>query len=76
MAEPIPLRRRIYQLIREKGITTSQFEAETGIGRRILYENRKTQWSTLMGLAYYFGITVEELVAGTTMEERWEERLI
>ena len=66
----IPFSKRLSQLLRERGITVEQFEAD-GMSRRIIYEKRKRRRLTLMGLAYYLGITVEELVEGTTAEEDW-----
>lgn len=66
----IPFSKRLSQLLRERGITIEQFEAD-GMSRRIIYEKRKRRRLTLMGLAYYLGITVEELVEGTTAEEDW-----
>ena len=66
----IPFSKRLSQLLRERGITIEQFEAD-GMSRRIIYDKRKRRRLTLMGLAYYLGITVEELVDGTTAEEDW-----
>ena len=71
MHKPIPLGQRIRELLWERGITTAQFELDTGISRNILYKDRKTHRSMLMGLAYYFGITVEDLIRGTTAENRF-----
>lgn len=66
----IPFSRRLSQLLRERGITVEQFEAD-GMSRHIIYDKSKRRRVTLMGLAYYLGITVEELVEGTTAEEDW-----
>lgn len=66
----IPFSKRLSQLLRERGITIEQFEAD-GMSRHIIYDKRKRRHLTLMGLAYYLGITVEELVDGTTAEEDW-----
>ena len=66
----IPFSKRLSQLLRERGITIEQFEAD-GMSRRTIYNNRKHSRLTLMGLAYYLGITVEELVEGTTAEDDW-----
>lgn len=70
MSKPISFRQRLRELLWDREITTAQFEADTGICRGILYQDRKTHRSMLMALAYYFGITVEELVSGTTLEDR------
>lgn len=66
----IPFSKRLSQLLRERGITIEQFEAD-GMSKHIIYDKRKRRRLTLMGLAYYLGITVEELVYGTTAEEDW-----
>lgn len=66
----IPFSKRLSQLLRERGITVEQFEAD-GMSRHIIYDKSKRRRLTLMGLAYYLGITVEELVDGTTAEEDW-----
>lgn len=66
----IPFSKRLSQLLRERGITIEQFEAD-GMSKHIIYDKRKRRRLTLMGLAYYLGITVEELVDGTTAEEDW-----
>ena len=74
MPETIPINRRIRYLLQDRGVPQAMFEAETGIRKNILYRNNKIRRSTLMALAYYFGMTVEELVRGTTAEESWAER--
>ena len=68
----IPVGRRISDLLYNKGISTLKFEMDTGIARRILYSSKhRPHRSTLMAVAYYLEMTVEELVAGTDAEERW-----
>ena len=74
MPELTPINRRIRYLLRDRGVPQAMFEAETGIRKNILYRSNKIRRSTLMALAYYFGMTVEELVRGTTAEESWAER--
>lgn len=69
-----PFYRRLRSLVRERGLTVEQFEREAGMDRRVLYRPRGNHLVTLMGLAYFFGMTVEELVAGTTAEEQWNGR--
>lgn len=64
---------RVRRLLKERGKTSTDLEIETGMARRILYkfyDNRPTR-STLMALAYYLGVTVEELVDGTDQEDAW-----
>lgn len=63
------INQRIKTLLREKQITTLKFEEDTRISRRILYDtSRIPHKSTLMGIAYYLGITLEDLVSETDME--------
>lgn len=73
MAELMPIGKRIRNLLRERGIPQIRFEEETGVSRRVLYGDHWIRRSTLMALAYYFGIRAEELVDGTTGKEMWEE---
>lgn len=70
-----PFHERLRQLLRERGISHNQYERETGMSRGVLYprEYRPTR-SLLMALAYYFGITVEELVEGTDAFYDWHYR--
>ena len=67
----VPFYRRLRLLVNERGLTVERFEREAGMDRRILYQPRGNHRITLMGLAYFFGMTVEELVKGTTAEEQW-----
>lgn len=67
-----PLHHRLLQILGERDISTSQFERDTGIARRIFYrQDRKMHRSTIMACAYYFGMSVEELIEGTTGEDFW-----
>ncbi len=70
-----PFHERLRQLLRERGISHNQYERETGMSRAVLYplKHRPTR-SKLMALAYYFGITVEELVEGTDAFYDWNYR--
>lgn len=66
---------RIKLLLYKRGISTIQFEWDTGIARRIFYPyNRKLTRSTLMAVAYYLGISVEDLVDGTDAFDYWYDR--
>ena len=68
----IPIGQKISGLLYSRGISTNQFERDTGIARRILYPSKyKTKRVTLMAVAYYLDMTVEELVSGTDVEEHW-----
>ena len=68
----IPLYLRVRQMLSEKGVSQNAFELDTGICRRVLYPHKhQPHRSTLMALAYYFGVTVEELVEGTDAVDIW-----
>jgi len=67
-----PFHDRLRQLVEERGISHNRFERETGISRRIFYkQDRKMTRALIMACAYYFGLTVEELIVGTTGEDFW-----
>lgn len=68
-----PFYQRLRDLLAERGISTVRFAQETGMARRVFYPGKGHRWcrSTLMALAYYFGITVGELVEGTDAAEYW-----
>ena len=70
----VPLHQRLRELLAERGLTMHQMEVEAGTARRIFYpvgDKRKPTRATLMAYAYYFGITVEELVEGTNVANVW-----
>ena len=70
----IPFYERLRRLVEERGVSHQQFERDTGIARRIFYKQekrRKMCRSTIMACAYYFDMSVEELIAGTTAENYW-----
>ena len=75
MREPevTPFYERVRLLLQERGISHHQIEYETGMSRAALYSRYKHQpsRSRLMALAYYFGMTVEELVDGTDAMDDW-----
>lgn len=73
MPELIPISRRIRYLLQDRGIPQARFEEETGVSKHVLYGDHWIRRSTLMALAYYFGISVEDLVEGTTGKEMWDE---
>ena len=66
---------RIKRLLYKRDISTQQFERDTGIARRIFYPRKaEINRSTLMAVAYYLGITVEDLVDGTDAFDCWYDR--
>ena len=70
----IPFHERLRAIAKERGISQNRFEQDTGIARRIFSERpgrKKMYRSTIMAIAYYFGMTVEELIEGTTAVDFW-----
>ena len=63
-------RSRVYSLLYEKEQTVEDITKVCGVTRWTIYRGVKTR-STLCALAYFFGITVEELVRGTDAEKIW-----
>lgn len=68
MEKKIPFGQKVRGILRERGITLEQFEAETGINRRTLYDRGRYRKATITALACYLGMAPEDLVAGTTAE--------
>lgn len=65
--------RFIYKLTRilsEQGRSLYRMEREAGVSRGIIYRGIKRK-STLCAIAYYVGMTVEELIEDTEMEDVW-----
>lgn len=56
---------RIKQLASEKGISISKLEKETGLANATIrkWETSNPQIDTLVKVARYFGVSVEELIA-------------
>lgn len=72
MDNQIPFCVKLRKILKERGISMLKFEYDTGIGRRIFYDqNHKRHKSLLMAIAYYLKMTGEELVAGTDAEDIW-----
>ena len=72
MEKVIPLCERLRKLLDERNESIRHFEWETGMDRRIMYiYKHKYRKATLMALAYYFNMRVEDLVAGTDAEDAW-----
>ena len=59
---------KLKRILYSRDISTLRFERETGIGRKLFYAERKINTSTIMAIAYYLNMEVEELVEGTTAE--------
>lgn len=71
-----PFQLRIRDLLQERRIPMAKMAEDTGMARRLFYpdkDRKRTQptRATLMACAYYFGVTVEEMVEGTDAAARW-----
>lgn len=57
--------KRIKQLASERGISISKLEKETGLANATIrkWETSNPQIDTLVKVARYFGVSVEELIA-------------
>lgn len=66
---------KIKNILREHGEGLFELSDGCGVDRSTLYRKNKTRRATIAAIAYYFlknyGITAEELVEGTEMEDVW-----
>ena len=65
---------RVRDILYERNISIAKFEKDTGIQRQFFYKNRNVKGhrkATIMAIAYYFRIPVEELICGTDAEATW-----
>ena len=70
----IPFKEKLRKLLKERGITLKQFSVDTSINRERFFYNKdhhKHHLYIYMAIAYYLGMTVEELVEGTDGEIDW-----
>ena len=69
----IPFPEKVRQLLKEKGISLNSFELETGIARQFFCKGRvkKHNKSTIMVIAHFLDMDVEDLVDGTTGMDAW-----
>lgn len=70
-----PFRDKVRALLKERGITLTRFEDDTGINRANFFYRKKVFHKHCryihMAIAYYLGMDAEELVAGTDAEIDW-----
>lgn len=74
MADLMPFKNKVRALLKERKITFVQFSIDTGIDQRNFFyrkESHKHCRYIHMAIAYYLGMDVEELVAGTDAEIDW-----
>ena len=63
---------RVQNLLAERGEVMNDLTRVVGVSRSTLYRGPGNK-STIAAIAYYFGISVEELIDGTDAEETWEK---
>lgn len=63
---------KVRAILKQRKIPTTALENYTGIGRRVLYrEGHRRNKATLLAIAYYLQMDIEDLVSGTDAEEDW-----
>jgi len=62
---------RVQNLLDERGEVLNDLFLATGVTRKTLYRGPKRK-PIIAAIAYYLGITAEELVEGTDAQEVWE----
>lgn len=69
----VPFKDKVKALLKQRRIPLTQFAEETGLDRvNFFYRDMHKHCRYIhMAIAYYFGMTVEELVAGTDAEFDW-----
>ena len=61
---------RIQDLLAERGEALNDLQRGVGVNRKTLYRGPQRK-QTIAAIAYYLGLSAEELVAGTDVEEIW-----
>ena len=64
-------RYRVQNLLAERGEVLNDLQRGVGVTRQVFYKNTPKRKSTIAAIAYYLGMSAEELVAGTDAEEAW-----
>ena len=61
---------RVQNLLAERGEVLNDLQRGSGVNRKTLYRGPQRK-QTIAAVAYYLGMSAEELVAGTDVEELW-----
>lgn len=64
-------RYRVQNLLAERGEYLEDLQRGVGVSRQVFYNGRTKRKATIAAIAYYLGISAEDLVAGTDAEESW-----
>ena len=62
---------RVQNLLADRGEVLNDLQRGAGVNRKTLYRGPQRK-QTIAAVAYYLGMSAEELVAGTDVEEIWE----
>ena len=61
---------RVQELLADRGEVLNDLQRGAGVPRKTLYRGPKRK-QTIAAIAYHLGMSAEELVAGTDVEEIW-----
>ena len=61
---------RVQNLLADRGEVLNDLQRGAGVNRKTLYRGPQRK-QTIAAVAYYLGMSAEELVAGTDVEELW-----
>ena len=61
---------RVQNLLADRGEVLNDLQRCVGVNRKTLYRGPQRK-QTIAAIAYYLGVSAEELVAGTDVEEIW-----
>lgn len=68
----IRFRYRVQELLALRGEVLNDLQRGVGVQRKTLYRGPKRK-QTIAAIAYYLGMSADELVAGTDAEEVWKK---
>lgn len=63
---------RVQNLLADRGEVLNDLQSGVGVNRKTLYRGPKRK-QAIAAIAYYFGMSADELVAGTDVEELWNK---
>ena len=63
---------RVQNLLAERGEVLNDLQRVAGVNRKTLHRGPQRK-QTIAAVAYYLGMSAEELVAGTDVEEVWNK---
>lgn len=67
-----PFKTKLRAILKQRGIYVTDFCLDTGIDRvSFFHKKNRHHRTTYMAIAYYLGMKVEDLIAGTDAERDW-----